>query len=71
MNASAPWRVARFDLWLNPVFDERISHEKDIALEVASVREDEAKAWKALEKAHVYQITAAKDELPLTHKSEI
>lgn len=67
MNASAPWRVARFDLWINPVFDERISQRQDIVLEIAAVRGDEAKAWKALENAHVYQITAAKDELPLPY----
>lgn len=65
MNASMPWRVARFDFWINPVFDQRLSEEPNIAVEVAPLRSDDAKAWRALENAHIYQITAAKDELPL------
>jgi len=65
MNPSTPWRVVRFDLWIDPVFDRRLAQEANIALEVASFRSDEERAWRALEKAHIYQITAAKDELPL------
>lgn len=65
MNASKPWRVTRFNFWINPVFDERIGRESNIELEVAPIRGDDAKAWASLEQAHVYQITAAKDELPL------
>ena len=65
MNASHPWHVARFDLWINPVFDEQLACEADISLAVAPHLGDDAQAWSLLEKAHVYQITAAKDELPL------
>lgn len=66
MSQAVPrWRVARFDLWINPVFDERLAMESNIDLKVASARGDEAAAWRGLEDAHVYQITAAKDELPL------
>lgn len=65
MNASHLWRVARFDLWINPVFDERLARETDIALKVAPPHGDDSRAWSILEDSHIYQITAAKDELPL------
>jgi D-3-phosphoglycerate dehydrogenase len=57
-------RVVRSDLWLNPVFDERLAREKDISLGVFPVRGNDAAAWDALAAAHVYHISAAKDELP-------
>ena len=64
MNASAPWRVARFDQWIDPVFDQRLARESDIRLDVAPLRADDARAWRLLADAHIYQISAAKDELP-------
>jgi D-3-phosphoglycerate dehydrogenase len=68
MTTSPHWHVARFDLWINPVFDEIVGSDPSVSLEVAPVREAE-KAWRALERAHVYQITAAKDELPLQFRA--
>ena len=65
MNSSTPWRVARFDLWINPVFDERLKQEPSIAVTVAPTQGNDDHAWDVLTHAHVYQITAAKDELPL------
>lgn len=65
MNVSHPWRVARFDLWINPVFDERLGREANIEVAVAPHRGNDDQAWRVLETAHVYQISAAKDELPL------
>ena len=65
MNASAPWRVARFNQWINPVFDQRLAQELNIQLDVAPLRDDDAQAWDILKNAHIYQISAAKDELPL------
>jgi D-3-phosphoglycerate dehydrogenase len=62
MTNPARWRVARLDLWINPVFDEIMATDSTVALEVAPVREAE-KGWAALERAHVYQISAAKDEV--------
>jgi D-3-phosphoglycerate dehydrogenase / 2-oxoglutarate reductase len=62
MTSFPQWRVARFDLWMNPIFDEIIRSDSTISLEVAPIREAD-KGWAALERAHVYQITAAKDEL--------
>jgi D-3-phosphoglycerate dehydrogenase len=64
MNASQPSRVARFDLWIDPAFDERLAKAPGIELAVAPHRGDDAKAWGILENAHIYQISAAKDELP-------
>ncbi|MBS7781136.1 hydroxyacid dehydrogenase [Acidovorax sp. CCYZU-2555] len=65
MNTLKPWRVARFDVWINPVFDERLSQEPSIALDVVKRLGDDARTSAVLRAAHVYQITAAKDELPL------
>ncbi len=64
MSNLAQWRVTRFDLWINPVFDESMKQEQGVAVEVAPVTGDDDAAWAALQRAHFYQITAAKDELP-------
>jgi len=57
-------RVVRSDLWIAPAFDARLAGEPDIALTIFPVRNDTAAAWEALSAAHVYHISAAKDELP-------
>jgi D-3-phosphoglycerate dehydrogenase len=57
-------RVVRLNQWINPVFDERLSREHDVQLTVAPMRGDDASTWAALTQAHIYQISAAKDELP-------
>ncbi|MDM0084979.1 hydroxyacid dehydrogenase [Variovorax sp. J31P179] len=57
-------RVVRLNQWINPIFDERLSQEDDVQLTVAPMRGDDASTWAALTHAHVYQISAAKDELP-------
>ncbi|NBQ42478.1 MAG: 3-phosphoglycerate dehydrogenase [Mycobacteriaceae bacterium] len=57
-------RVVRSDLWLNPVFDARLAQEQDISLGVFPVRGNPAAAWDMLAGAHVYHVSAAKDELP-------
>ena len=56
--------VVRFDRWIDPVFDQRLAQEKDIALKVVARQGADEAAWAALAAAHVYHITAAKDELP-------
>lgn len=56
--------VVRSDLWINPVFDERLAQTSDIALKIFPVRGDRAQALSVLAQAHVYQVSAAKDELP-------
>lgn len=62
--ANGTKRVARTDLWIDASFDERLSREKDIAVRVFPVRGTPAAAWDILSAAHVYHVSAAKDELP-------
>lgn len=57
-------RVVRSDLWIDGAFDERLSRESDIQLRVFKVRGDDANTREALAQAHIYHISAAKDELP-------
>jgi hypothetical protein len=57
-------RVVRSDLWIDPAFDERLSREQGSALAVFPVRGDPALVWDLLVGAHVYHVSAAKDELP-------
>ena len=57
--------VVRFDLWLDPVFEQRLAREADVDLTICAVAGPEEDGWAALGKAHVYQVSPAKDELPL------
>jgi len=56
--------VVRFDLPLNPAFDQRLAHESDIDLAVCARAGPEEPGWAALERSHVYHVSATKDELP-------
>jgi D-3-phosphoglycerate dehydrogenase len=56
--------VVRFDLPVNPAFDERLARESDIDLTVCARAGAEQAGWAALARAHVYHVSAAKDELP-------
>lgn len=57
-------RVVRTDLWIADAFDQRLAREPGVSLRVFPVRGNPAAAWDALAGAHVYHISAAKDELP-------
>ncbi len=57
-------RVARFQLWLDPAFDRRISTDPAIDLRVYPVPATGADTVAALREAHVYHCSSAKDELP-------
>src|SRR4029434_5170217 len=57
-------RVVRSDLWIDRAFDERLAREPDVSLRVFAVEGDATAAWDLLSGAHVYHISAAKDELP-------
>ena len=57
-------RVVRFDSFINPVFDERLRSEAGIELQVHAMPASQAAADAALKGAHVYHVSAAKDELP-------
>ena len=56
--------VVRFDYWLDTAFDRIVSAEPGLRLATCAREGADAAAWAALETAHVYQITAAKDEIP-------
>lgn len=62
--ATIPMRVVRSDLWIDGAFDERLARETDVSVHVFPVRGNPAAAWDALASAHVYHVSAAKDELP-------
>lgn len=57
-------RVVRSDLWIDGAFDARLAREPGVSLAVFPVRGNAAAAWDTLAGAHVYHVSAAKDELP-------
>lgn len=57
-------RVVRSDLWIDAAFDARLSREADVSVRVFPVRGNPAAIWDILSDAHVYHVSAAKDELP-------
>jgi len=56
--------VVRFNQWYDPAMAERFAREPDIELRTVEREKDDEKAWAALEVAHAFQISSAKDELP-------
>jgi len=56
--------VVRFDNWVDPAFAERLGREPDIELRTNKREGNDEQAWRDLAQAHVYQISAAKDETP-------
>lgn len=57
-------RIVRTDLWIAPAFDARLAREPEVSLAVFPVRGNPGAAWDLLSAAHVYHVSAAKDELP-------
>jgi len=57
-------RVVRSDVWIDAVFDQRLAREAGVSLGVFPTRGNPAAAWDMLAAAHVYHVSAAKDELP-------
>lgn len=57
-------QVVRSDLWIDAAFDERLAREPGVSLRIFPVRGQAAAAWDMLASAHVYHVSAAKDELP-------
>jgi len=57
-------RVVRLDLNLDPAFAQRLAREADIDLTVCERAGPEEATWAAFGAAHVYHVSAAKDELP-------
>ena len=56
-------RVARLDLWIDPVFDETIARDNALDLRVLPADGDAVTAA-GLAGAHAYHVSAAKDEVP-------
>ena len=56
--------VVRTDLWIDPVFDQRL-RAGGAQVAVIAVQGDPGEAYRAFVAAHVYQVSAAKHELPL------
>ncbi|WP_312996014.1 NAD(P)-dependent oxidoreductase [Achromobacter animicus] len=56
-------RVARLDLWIDPVFDETIARDGTLDLRVLPAGDDAVTAA-GLAGAHAYHVSAAKDEVP-------
>ncbi|AVJ28476.1 NAD(P)-dependent oxidoreductase [Achromobacter spanius] len=56
-------RVARLDLWIDPVFDETIAQDDSLDLRVLPADGDAVTAA-GLAGAHAYHVSAAKDEVP-------
>ena len=59
-----PKIVVRFDMPYHPVLAERFAREDDIDLRTCERAGAESLGWSALNEAHVYMISSAKDELP-------
>ena len=57
-------RVVRSDLWINPAFDQGLAGKPGLSLAIFPARSHAAAAWDLLAAAHVYHVSAAKDELP-------
>jgi D-3-phosphoglycerate dehydrogenase / 2-oxoglutarate reductase len=57
-------RVVRSDLWIDPAFDEHFRERQGVTLDVFPRNGPEDAVWPLLSRAHVYQCSAAKDELP-------
>jgi len=56
--------VVRFDLPVNPAFEQRLARESDIDFTLCLRAAPEEASWAALSRAHVYHVSATKDELP-------
>jgi D-3-phosphoglycerate dehydrogenase len=56
--------VVRFNQWYNPVMAERFEREPDIELKTVDRDGPEENVWPELSRAHAFQVSSAKDELP-------
>ena len=57
-------KVVRFDLWIDPVFDERLRAEPGVDLHVGAAAGPPERSVALLADAHVFHVSPAKDELP-------
>jgi len=57
-------QVVRSDLWIDPAFDQSFRGREGVVLDVFPRRGADGAVWPLLGQAHVYHVSAAKDELP-------
>ncbi len=57
-------RVCRFNVWINPVFDETLRAEPDIDLQVGDLQGPDSALQALLREAHVFHVSPSRDELP-------
>jgi D-3-phosphoglycerate dehydrogenase len=57
-------KVVRSGTWTNPVFDQMLTQDTSIDLDVFSINGADQDSWQKLEQAHVYHLMAARDDLP-------
>jgi D-3-phosphoglycerate dehydrogenase len=60
---SGKWRVARFDVWVDPAFDQRMRSEPDIELVVHPLPKSDEDVSRSLAGADVYHISSARNEM--------
>ena len=56
--------VVRFNQWYNPVMEERLQREPDLELKTVDRDGPDEGVWPDLARAHAFQVSSAKDELP-------
>ena len=62
--ADQPKLVVRFNQWYNPVMEERFRREPDLELKTVDRDGPDEGVWPTLGRAHAFQVSSAKDELP-------
>jgi D-3-phosphoglycerate dehydrogenase len=63
MASNRKWRVARFDITINPVFDQRLRSEPDIDLVLSPLPKSDADVSRALAGADIYHVSSARNEM--------
>lgn len=63
MGTPGKWRVARFDITIDPAFDARMRSEPDIELVLSPVPGSDEDVTRALAGADVYHVSSARDEM--------
>lgn len=58
-----PWRVARFDILVNPAFDQRLRAEPGIELVLSPIPGSDADVSRALAGADIYHVSSARNEM--------
>src|SRR3546814_19813888 len=63
-------RVSYFEYLANEAYKEIIGRRADVELTRMEYAGTEADNWKTLDRTHVYQVTAARDDLPRKYFAE-